>query len=231
VNRIEQGHLPLRVGDDHRVADADERCAESLALGVDHVRGPLAHRHVRGEEPDDHHHQQQPEAEGDGGGEQRGPRAGPGGGVATRQERALRALHLGDLGADPIHDALALVGQQALARRLQHATLVRIRLVHADPALQPVEPLGHELLEPQEPHGLLRVVGDELPELGELPGDAGHRLLVGLQIAAVAGEQIAALPVLGVLQRREHLLELRQHLVGVGDPLDAVGDLADVVDG
>ncbi len=228
-DRVQQRDPPLRVGHHDRVPDAGEGGAKTLALGVQHVGRPLAGGLVARDQRDDHRDQDQTQRETNHGAGERGAGVGARVRLPPGEQRALELLHAVDLVADQIHQALPLPLEQVLPGERERPARVGLGPEAVEPLPQHREPLGHELLEPEHVRGLRRIVHGERPEPREVARDSRRRLLVGLEIDPLAGQEIAALTGLGVLEGGDDLLELALHLVGVRHPLHADRDLADVV--
>ena len=123
--------------------------------------------------------------------------------LAERQALALLGLHVGNGGADPVHRHPAAIGEH------DRAGLVGLALTTQRDR---VGQLGHLLR---------RELPDRL-EAGALGGALGHAALyilqvvrelrpgavIGIEIALLAGDEIAALAGLRVEQRSHHALEL-----------------------
>ncbi len=153
-DRVQQGDPPLRVGHHDRVADAGERGAEALALGVQHVGGPLAGGQVARDERDDHRDQHEPEREADHRAGERGAGVGARGRLPPGEQRALELLHAVDLVADQVHHALALALEQVLPGERERPAPVGLGLEAVEPLPEHREPLGGELLQLEHVRGL-----------------------------------------------------------------------------
>ena len=114
-------------------------------------------------------HQAQADGERDDGGGERDPGAGAGDLAALAEQIPLDPLHLVHLGADRVHDLLALAAQHRLSRGRERPRPVGLEREEIEPATQDGQLLARELIEPQHAYGLGRVVEGELPEVGELP--------------------------------------------------------------
>ena len=158
--------------------------------------------------------QQRRAAHGDVGGEAR--RRLPGDGL-DGEEPALLLLHLLEDGPQVVHGVLAPValddhdGALELARLAQLHRLAKLRQL-----------LAHELREHGEPLLLGRVIAQQQPDALELTGQHGDRARVGLQVALLPRQEVAALARLRVLDGGEQRPQLLNHLLGMSHLLGAV---------
>ena len=134
-------------------------------------------------------------------------------GGAPGEEGGLGALDLRHEGADGVHLPLADPLPDASAGGL--GALVPLQLEHL---AQPGEPGRGQALQVPHPHLLAGVVPGERAQAGEVLADLGGGGLVGREIARLAGDQVAALPRLGVLDGRHRPFELGQDPMGVSHP-------------
>ncbi len=69
------------------------------------------------------------------------------------------------------------------------------------------EHLRHELLQARQERPLRVVLDDVLAQLGELPGDLSRRGLIGIEVAHVAGDDVAAVAGFDALDQGKQALE------------------------
>ena len=147
-------------------------------------------------------------------------------GLALGEQPALGCLHLVDHLAQAVHDDHPPVGPDERHGRREAAVAPRL-----ERRAQLGEPARDERREQVEPPPLLAVIGGHLPQLGQFRLEPPGGGAIGLEVALVAGQQEAALPGLGVLERREDLLELGDHGLSAGDLRGSRDERVDVAVG
>ncbi len=133
------------------------------------------------------------------------------------EEDGLVGLHLADQGADRIHAALALA--------LPHETGAARRVAapaQGDAGVEfPVEP-GREVAQAVELGELLGIVADEVAQAVEVAVEGGAARQERREERLVPADHVAALPGLGVLERRQGAGEAPVHLDRVAHRVAAV---------
>ncbi len=192
-NGVGEGDAAIVVGREHRIADAAERHAQSLALGGD-LGGSALLQAKASPAQVEHEHEQGPGDHGRGEDRHDDPTGAALGLLgAAVEERVLRGLHRAHLGADLVHQRLTRV---PLDDRQGRRT--RARLIERESALELLEFPGRKSAQRHEPSLLS---GSELArEAGELTLDLRGPVAVRLEVGLVPGEQIAPLTRLGIFE-------------------------------
>ncbi len=157
----------------------------------------------------DEHQQQARAAPGDGSGKHHGIAPV---GLAAGQQVAFLFFHVARQHAHAVHEHFAAIG-------LHHGQCARCIAIAtaADGLGQFFKFVGDHALDLRQALQLIRIVGEQLAQPGDLPRQRGACLVVGAQIGFGAREQETALAGLGILERGDQHLQLLAHLHGVRD--------------
>jgi hypothetical protein len=220
---VEEGNPAVPIGGDDAIADAGERRLQELALLRDLERRALACGEVAAQE-----HEERDE---DGRGEQasddrRGERASVGVGrfdLARGEQLVFARPHLRRDGADLAHLGHADIGHHDIARRIEAVFAAQLHR-----ALELADLQLHVAAKVRDGCDLGRVVGDQVPQGRERGLDAAQRGTVRVEVALVAGDEVAALAGLRVPHEGKDRFQRAPDRPGMHDPLRLRAQALDV---
>ncbi len=208
---VEEADLATIIGRNHSVADAGQCAAKQLALFEKIRSGPSLISEESREQPDK-------AADGDKPQHCREDRGalcpavrlvvGP---LAIGEQRMLVVLHSGDETSHRVHRGFARAGHHRILGGLE------IFLPQLDDAGQ-LGRLGvNRLVQSGDGLLLLAIIGGQSREPLEPLVDYRRRIMIGLEIFVIAGDDVTALPRFGILHFGEQGLEGAHDFVAAGD--------------
>ena len=200
---IDEGDASSDIGGDDAVADAREGDAQVLAFVGHLLRGPLADA---SEQDREQRHADEERTAHDPAADSAAPRPRVrrlGLSSALLELRALLLLHLADQAADAVHRLLPLVGADGGHGPAQSTALAKL-----DGAGELGQLRLDGLTQGADPLGLPGIVGDQLRQPLDRARHRGDRGAIGLEIAGVSGQDVAALSGLGLGRPQQDVVQL-----------------------